>query len=118
MPYQEELSLRIGNNIRRLRKRQNLTQAELAEKVDLSEKSVQRIEKGKQHSDLRRLETIANALDSDVKILFEEQPKSDLRECRQQYSSAIKTCNEKEKRFVYTIASTLIEKLKELESRD
>ncbi|AEC01437.1 helix-turn-helix domain-containing protein [Parasphaerochaeta coccoides] len=53
-----------------IRKAQNLTQAELAEKVGLSQTDISKIEKGKKRITISRLQELANGMGMDVHITF------------------------------------------------
>ena len=59
-----------GAVIRELRERQNMTQAELAEKISVSDKAVSRWETGKGYPDISLLEPIANVFNISVTELL------------------------------------------------
>lgn len=59
-----------GAVIRELRERQNMTQAELAEKISVSDKAVSRWETGKGYPDITLIEPIAAAFGVSVTELF------------------------------------------------
>lgn len=63
----------IADNVKIYRKKQNLTQAELAELADLSLDSIKRIEGGKTTLSLDNFMRIANALDVPLSFLVYEQ---------------------------------------------
>lgn len=54
----------FGNRVRELREERNVTQEELARRVDLSRTSITNIEKGRQRILLHQLVDIAAALDA------------------------------------------------------
>ena len=60
---------RIGHLIQQARTDRNMTQAQLAEKLDTSQSAVNRIEKGKQNISLEMLARISDVLDSDIVML-------------------------------------------------
>lgn len=60
----------IGLNIRVERTRKRLTQAQLAELIDVHEKYIGKIESGKQNITVKTLNKIANALNTDITNLF------------------------------------------------
>lgn len=64
----------LGNNIRTLRKNQNLTQEQLAEKANISVPYMTQIELGKRQASLDIIENIAKALDVPVGGLFRLDP--------------------------------------------
>lgn len=71
-----ELFNNIGLNIRVERTIKRLTQAQLAELIDVHEKYIGKIESGKQNITIKTLNKIANALDINVKNLFEDRAKN------------------------------------------
>ncbi len=60
----------LGLNIRAERNRKDLSQAELAEKINMSENSINAIERGKQIPSAINLYLIAKALEIDINELF------------------------------------------------
>jgi len=65
---------RIGRRIAELRKEQNLTQAQLAERCGIAQAHIARIETGRYSVGFDTLQTIADALDADIRIV----PREDL----------------------------------------
>ncbi len=65
----------ISNNIKKYRKLRGITQAELAERVDLSHEFIRRIEssKGKKNFSIDTIYRIAVALDVDVDQFFKKK---------------------------------------------
>ena len=64
---------RIGLNVRVERTIKRLTQAQLAEMIDVHEKYIGKIETGKQNITLKTLNKIANALNIDITRLLEDK---------------------------------------------
>lgn len=60
----------IGNKIAELRKKNNITQSNLADKINISRASVVNIEKGRQHAPLHLLWTIAENLNVSIETLL------------------------------------------------
>ena len=69
----KELFNRIGLNVRVERTIKRLTQAQLAEMIDVHEKYIGKIETGKQKITLQTLNKIANALNIDITRLLEDK---------------------------------------------
>lgn len=63
----------IADNVRLCRKRQNLTQAELAERAELSLDSIKRIESGKRTMSLENFLRLSNALHVPLSYLLYAQ---------------------------------------------
>ena len=68
----EKLKLQIGTNIANLRKRQGLTQASLAEKVNYSDKAVSKWERGESVPDILTLVSISQVLGVTVDDLLKD----------------------------------------------
>ena len=64
------LMINFGKRLRTLRKRAHLTQGYVAEKADISERSINNLEKGRKGAKFNTLEKLANALDVQVYELF------------------------------------------------
>lgn len=62
--------IEIANRIRRLRKKKELTQEQLAEKVHVSTTHIGLVETGKRRASLKTLQRIASALGVKLKDLF------------------------------------------------
>lgn len=61
----------VGKQIRLLRKRVKMTQSVLASKANMEESALQRIEAGKTNPTIKTLFKISNALNVELKVLFE-----------------------------------------------
>lgn len=68
-----ELFSRIALNVRVERTIKRLTQAQLAELIDVHEKYIGKIENGKQNITIKTLNKLANALNIDICRLLEEK---------------------------------------------
>ena len=64
---------RIALNVRVERTIKRLTQAQLAELIDVHEKYIGKIENGKQNITIKTLNKLANALNIDICRLLEEK---------------------------------------------
>lgn len=65
-----DIQNRLGENVRRIRKAQNLTQFQLAEKAELSEETVKNIELARCWTSDKNLSKITKALGVDIHCLF------------------------------------------------
>lgn len=61
----------VGKQIRLLRKRVKMTQSVLASKANMEESALQRIEAGRTNPTIKTLFKISNALNVELKVLFE-----------------------------------------------
>lgn len=69
-PNEELFYKQFGKHIKELRKKHNLTQRDLADRSDLEESAVQRIERGC-NSTIKTLLKLANAFDIELSALFD-----------------------------------------------
>ena len=69
----EEIQLRFGKRIKYLRRLRNLTQAQLAEKIDLSINYISQIETGEATPTFKTLFLLAQGLNVEIKDLFDFQ---------------------------------------------
>jgi transcriptional regulator with XRE-family HTH domain len=67
---QDPLYRLFGSRVRALREEKNVTQEELAKRVDLSRTSITNIEKGRQRVMLHQMVDIAVALDAEPQTLI------------------------------------------------
>ncbi len=68
-----DLPKRLGNRIRQLRNRAGITQAQLAERVDISPEFMSRLERGLKAPSLDSADKIAHALGVSLSELFDFQ---------------------------------------------
>ena len=66
----DDIQKRLGENVKRIRKEQNLTQFQLAEKAELSEETVKNIELSRCWTSDKNLAKITKALGVDIHTLF------------------------------------------------
>ena len=66
----DDIKNRLGENLKRIRKEQNLTQFQLAEKAELSEETVKNIELSRCWTSEKNLSKITKALGIDISTLF------------------------------------------------
>ncbi len=66
----DDIQKRLGENVKRIRKEQNLTQFQLAEKAELSEETVKNIELSRCWTSDKNLAKITRALGVDISFLF------------------------------------------------
>jgi len=70
--YDSDMSQKIvGKQIRLLRKRFKMTQSLLVSKANMEESALQRIEAGRTNPTIKTLFKISNALNVELKVLFE-----------------------------------------------
>ena len=70
----DELKVRVGANIARLRRERGMTQAELAERINYSDKAVSKWERAESLPDVLTLINLAEQLDTDLNTLTDCTP--------------------------------------------
>lgn len=70
----KKLIVRVGNRIREIRKKQNLTLLDLSIESEMEENAIQRIEKGRTNPTVKTLYKIAEALNVEIHELFMFSP--------------------------------------------
>ena len=65
-------NIKVGKAISELRQRQNLTQKQLADKLDVSDKAISKWERGIGLPDIFILSTLFMALDTDIESLLDD----------------------------------------------
>lgn len=66
----DDIKKRLGENVKRIRKKQKLTQFQLAEKAELSEETVKNIELSRYWTSDKNLAKLTKALEVDIHSLF------------------------------------------------
>ena len=66
----KDILLKLGNNLRQIRKSKNLSQEELANKADIQRSQVARIERGEINPTITTLVIIAEVLEIEVQSLL------------------------------------------------
>ncbi len=93
----------IGTRIRKYRKLKNISQEELAEKIDISTTHMSHIETGSTKLSLQVLVDIAQILEvSTDALIFEKTPKFKI----QKIETILSDCNENEIAFITKIVET------------
>lgn len=65
------LAINFGARLKEIRKSRNLTQAQLAETIDVEEASISRIERGQRFPQKENLVKLAKALNTEIKEFFD-----------------------------------------------
>lgn len=98
----------LGARIKEIRKKREMSQEQLAEKIDVDPKHLSRIEVGRGYPSLDALENIASALNVEMKELFEFQHLDSADEVEKAVESLFKSANEQEKRVVLKLLRALV----------
>lgn len=95
----------IGVRVKEARLKNNISQAGLAERIDMSVSYISRIETAKKQASLEALVRIANVLGVTVDHLLGGNQTYDLVECLADLISLLEGCTLYEKRLILDIAS-------------
>lgn len=102
--------IKIGNKLLKIRKSRGMTQAEVAEKAELSDRTYADIERGNVNMRLDTLIKICKALGiTPNDILIEEQEKI---YSEKEICDLVMLCSEKERRTVLKLMSVYLESVK------
>lgn len=106
----------IGRRIKEISLQQKTSQAELAEKIEMSEAYISYIETARKRASLETLVRIANALGVTVDRLLDGNQTNDPAEYRIDLIRLIEDCTSTEKQIIYDIASATKRSLRDNKS--
>lgn len=99
----------VGERLRRARLEKKLTQADLAEKLDISVTYLSKVERGVSRINLKRLQELCALLDiSEIYILSgtSEDSKNYL---DKDFKNLLEKCSPEQQKLIYNLAKTVIE---------
>lgn len=99
----------IGQRLKRARIEKNLTQEQLAEKIEVSVAFLSRIERGNSHINLKRLSEICNILDVSEGYILNGTSSSSKLYLDSEFSNILKKCSSEKQRLIYNIAKLIAE---------
>lgn len=102
----------IANNVRLYRKRENLTQVELAERADLSLDSIKRIEGGKRTMSLENFLRLSDALNVPVSFILYAQ--EDMMPETERIHCILKGRSERQKKYLLHMLQEMAEEIDKL----
>ena len=94
----------IGSRIRKARLEKNITQEELAEKIDVSVAFISRIERGTSHVNLKR----CNILDIKEGVILNGTNIESTNYLSQEFSDLLLSCSKDTQKLIYDIAKIII----------
>ena len=103
----------IGRRIKEFRSMKHISQAELAERIDMSVPYISHIETATKKASLTILVRIANVLDITVDTLLNGNQVNNPAEYHSEFICLIDDCNGEEKRFIYEMASAAKKSLRD-----
>lgn len=103
----------IGRRIKEIRVNKKMSQAELAEKIDMSVVYISYIETASKQASLKSLVLIANVLCVTVDVLLNGNQTNDSAQYRSELDKLITDCNSYEKRVIFETAYAIKKSLRE-----
>lgn len=98
----------LGARIKELRKKTQISQEVLANKIGMTSKNLSRIEAGRGYPTLDNLEIIANLLDVDMKDLFEFQHLKSADSVADAINSIVQTASDKDMQLFLKLLRALV----------
>lgn len=102
----------IGERLKKARIKKGITQEELAEDMDISIAYISRIENGKTHVSLTRLNELCLILDTTEGYILNGVSDNSNLYLTNELNSILKDCSSKDKELIYQIASIISDKQK------
>ncbi len=99
----------IGQRIKQARLAKNLTQEELAERIDVSVAFLSRVERGNSHINLKRLNQLCNLLDVTEGYVLNGASSNSKAYLNKEFSELIKKCSPEKQKLIYNVAKTIVE---------
>ena len=103
----------IGRQIKETRSAQRMSQADLAEQIDMSVSYISHIETAKKRASLTALVRIANALGVTVDTLLNGNQANDQVQYHSELIALLDDCDNYEKKMIYDSASSTRKSLKD-----
>lgn len=99
----------IGQRLKNARIAKNLTQEDLAEKIDISVAFLSRVERGNSHINLKRLNQVCKLLDVSEGYILNGAFSNSENYLDKEFSELLKSCSPEKQRLIYTIAQVIAE---------
>ena len=97
----------IGSRIKQARLAKNMTQEDLADKIDVSVAFLSRVERGNSHINLKRLNQLCGLLDVSEGYLLNGASSSSKNYLDKEFSDLFKNVSPAKQRLIYDIAKTI-----------
>lgn len=99
----------MGDRLRKVRIEKNYTQEKLAELLNVSIAYISRIETGKTHINLKRLNEICTVLETSESYILNGASENSKSYLSSEFSSILNDCSSKDKELIYQIATIISE---------
>lgn len=105
----------IGSRIKQARLAKNMTQEDLADKIDISVAFLSRVERGNSHINLKRLNQLCDLLDVSEGYLLNGASSNSQNYLDKEFTDLIKSVSPETQKMIYNVAKTIVDTQKELE---
>ena len=99
----------IGSRIKQARLAKNMTQEDLADKIDISVAFLSRVERGNSHINLKRLNQLCDLLDVSEGYLLNGASSSSENYLDKEFTDLIKSVSPEKQKLIYNFAKTIAE---------
>lgn len=99
----------IGSRIKQARLAKNMTQEDLADKIDISVAFLSRVERGNSHINLKRLNQLCGLLDVTEGYLLNGASSSSQNYLDKEFTDLIKSVSPEKQKLIYNVAKTIAE---------
>ena len=107
MEKNNNLEKKFGAKLAYIRKSKKLSQMKLAEKVDMNFNYIGQIERGEANVTIHTMKILANALDVEMKDLFDFESVEDLVYIKSELNSMIENYSEDKLKTLYIVGKNL-----------
>lgn len=98
----------IGERLKKARKSKNLTQEQLAEKIDVSVAFLSRVERGDVKINLPRLSQVCDILDISISYILTGVGSNSKNYLSDDFANLLKNCPPEKLKLIYDIAKVII----------
>ena len=99
----------IGSRIKQARLAKNMTQEDLADKIDISVAFLSRVERGNSHINLKRLNQLCDLLDVSEGYLLNGASSSSENYLDKEFTDLIKSVSPEKQKLIYNVAKAIAE---------
>ena len=97
----------IGSRIKEARRNKNMTQEELADKLDVSVAFLSRVERGNSQVNLKRINEISNLLDVTESYILDGTSNNNDRYLNKEFADILQKLSPEKQKMVYKIARVI-----------
>lgn len=99
----------IGSRIKEARLAKNMTQEDLADKIDISVAFLSRVERGNSRINLKRLNQLCNLLDVSEGYLLNGASSNSDNYLNKEFNELLKSVSPEKQKLIYKVAKTIAE---------